>query len=100
MKGLSDASEPTDTWMSMMGFAMRPGTDVEPTCSMRRARSPSAAFNAAASSVKRSAQAGSYGSSVIMRSILDDPHRVAGSRGLVVEIVEVLDDLCFIQPIG
>jgi hypothetical protein len=36
----SSAESATSSTMSMSGFAGRPGTDVEPTCSIRITRSP------------------------------------------------------------
>ncbi len=38
----SSSTSITLTWMSMIGFAPRPATDVDPTCSIRTAASPSA----------------------------------------------------------
>src|SRR5438309_1648288 len=50
--------------MSMIGLATRPGTDVDPWCSMRSARSPRAARIRSSSSRKRCGHAGSYSASV------------------------------------
>ena len=43
----------------MMGFAASPGTAVDPMCSMRRSRPPSASWIRAASRRNRSGHAGS-----------------------------------------
>ena len=47
----------------MTGFAASPGTDVDPACSSRRTRSPSADLIRAASRSNRAGQAGSYSTS-------------------------------------
>ena len=46
----------TDVWMSTIGFAARPGTEVEPTWSTRTASDPSAARIRVASASKRAGQ--------------------------------------------
>ena len=43
----------------MIGLAARPGTAVEPMCSIRSAVSPSAARTVSASAAKRAGQVGS-----------------------------------------
>ena len=52
----------------MIGFAASPGTDVDPTCSIVLAASPSAPRIRSASRSKRAGQAGSYSWSVTAAS--------------------------------
>src|SRR5579872_406415 len=47
--------------MSITGLAARPGTAVEPTCSMRRARAPKTRRISTASAANRAGHSGSYG---------------------------------------
>src|SRR4051812_20795648 len=51
--------------MSMMGLASRPGTDVDPTCSMHSASSPSTKPRRSASRLNNRGQSGSYATRVI-----------------------------------
>ena len=51
--------------MSTTGLAASPGTDVDPTCSMRSASSPNALCKRTASAANVPGQAGSYGAMMI-----------------------------------
>src|SRR5438309_6353579 len=102
--------------MSMIGFAARPGTAVEPVCSRRRTRVPRAARIRSSSWRKRCGQAGSYSARAtgpltatgsptvaarISSSLRDDVERTPSPVELLGLVGEPRRDrLLLVEPVG
>jgi hypothetical protein len=69
--------------MSITGFAAKPGTDVEPTWSIRTTSAPNASRTFRASSVYRLGQSGSYGTMTIMSVSIGRSESKARSRAIL-----------------